>query len=77
MPLLYFNAKANLPKLQNVAYYNSWKPLLPKIIQGHFNSDYHTIATETAVGSFKSPYAKNGYLHEPGSTRLWRLVEEL
>lgn len=74
---LYFHAKSNLPELQNIALCNNWKPLLPIIIQGGFNSDFHPIAIETAITNSKNSYSENGYLPEPGSTQLWRLGEEL
>lgn len=74
---LYFHTKANLPELQNIAQCNNWKPLLPNVIKGGFNSNHHPIAIETAITNSKSSYAENGYLPEPGSTQLWRLGEEL
>jgi len=74
---LYFHAKANLPVLRNIAQCNYWKPLLPTVIQGGFNSDFHAIAIETAIVNSKYMYAEDGYLPKPGSTQLWRLGEEL
>ncbi len=74
---LYFHAKVNLPDMQNIGHCNNWKVLLPNVIQGGFNSDFHPIAIETAVNNSKNLYAENGYLPEPGSTQVWQLGEEL
>jgi hypothetical protein len=74
---LYFHAKNNLPETQSMGYCNNWKLLLPNVIQGGFNSDFHPIAIETAITNSKNMYVENGYLPEPGSTQLWQLGEEL
>jgi hypothetical protein len=74
---LYFHAKAELPHLQNIAQCNNWKPYLPTIIPGGFNSDFHPIGIETAIVNSRASYVENGYFPEPGSTQLWRLGEEL
>lgn len=74
---LYFHAKAQLPKLNNIAQCNSWKPFLPQVIQGGFNSDFHPITIETAIINAKAAYQETGYFPNPGSTQLWQLGEEL
>ena len=74
---LYFHAKARLPILQDISQCSNWKPHLPTVIQGGFNSDFHPVAIESAISNSKNLYAENGYLPEPGSTQLWRLGEEL
>jgi hypothetical protein len=70
---LYFHAMAQLPVLPNIIQCNNWKPHLPTVIQGGFNSDFHPIAIETAIVNSKNAYVEKGYLPEPGSTQLWKL----
>lgn len=74
---LYFHAKAQLPTLSNIAQCNTWKPLLPTVILGGFNSDFHPVAIETAIKNSEASYQANGYFPEPGSTQLWQLGKEL
>jgi hypothetical protein len=74
---LYFHAKAQLPGLSDIALCNNWKPLLPQVIQGGFNSDFHPIAIETAIANAKTAFEETGYFPDPGSTQLWQLGEEL
>ncbi len=74
---LYFHAKAQLPVLPNIGQCNNWKPFLPTVIQGGFNSDSHPIAIETGLINSKASYSASGYFPNPGSTQLWQLAEEL
>ena len=74
---LYFHAKAQLPVLPNIDQCNNWKPYLPTVIQGGFNSSFHPIAIETATINSKASYQATGYFPDPGSTQLWELGEEL
>jgi hypothetical protein len=74
---LYFHAKANLPPLDNITQCNHWKPLLPQVIQGGFNSDFHPIVIEAAIINARSAYAETRYFPNPGSTQLWQLAEKL
>jgi hypothetical protein len=74
---LYFHAKTQLPALPHIHQCNNWKPLLPTVIKGGFNSDFHPIAIETAIENSKAAYQPNGYFPNPGSTQLWALGEEL
>jgi hypothetical protein len=74
---LYFHAKAALPLLADPSQCHKWKPFLPKIIPGGFNSDIHPIAIETAINNARASYVANGYFPQPGSTQLWQLGEEL
>lgn len=74
---LYFHAKDQLPGIANLSQCNSWKPLLPQIIQGGFNSDFHPIAIETAIVNAGAAYQGTGYFPNPGSTQLCQLGEEL
>lgn len=74
---LYFHARAQLPLLKNIAQCNNWKRLLPTIIQGGFNADFHPIAIESAIANSRNTYQATGYFPNPGSTQLWELGEEL
>jgi hypothetical protein len=74
---LYFHAKAQKQKLENVEKCNQWKSLLPQIIKGGFTSDSHPIAIETATINAKTDYKSTGYFPDPGSTQVWSLAEEL
>lgn len=74
---LYFHAKAQAPSLDNIDQCNNWKPHLPVIIKGGFNTDTHPIAIETAISNSKFLYQSEGYFPSPGSTQLWQLGEEL
>lgn len=74
---LYFHAKRGVPPLQDIGLCSNWKPYLPTIIQGGFNSDCHPVAIEAAVVNSKASYVANGYFPEPGSTQVWQLGEEL
>jgi len=74
---LYFHAKAHLPALNDISQCNHWKPHLPTVIQGGFNSDFHPVAIETAIANAKASYQATGYFPDPGSTDLWKLGQEL
>lgn len=74
---LYFHAKAQLPLLANIGQCNNWKPHIPTVIQGGFNSDFHPIAIEDAIKNSKAAFQETGYFPDPGSTQLWQLGEEL
>ncbi len=74
---LYFHARANLPVLQHIDRCNNWKPLVPKVIKGGFNPDFHPIAIEMAIENSRASYVAIGYSPEPGSTQLWELGIEL
>jgi hypothetical protein len=74
---LYFHVKSTLPMLADFLQCNKWKPFLPKVIQGGFNSDVHPVTIETAINNSRSSYAAEGYFPQPGSTQLWQLGEEL
>lgn len=74
---LYFHAKAQLPELNDITQCRYWKPFLPEVIPGGFNSDFHPIAIETAIVNAKATCQETGYLPAPGSTQVWRIGEEL
>ena len=74
---LYFHAKSTLPEIPAINACNHWKPLLPAVIQGGFNSDMHPIAIEVATANSKANFAATGYFPQPGSTAVWKLGEEL
>jgi hypothetical protein len=74
---LFFHAKAQQQKLENIEQCNQWKSLLPQIIKGGFTSDSHPIAIETATVNAKADYKATGYFPDPGSTQVWSLAEEL
>jgi hypothetical protein len=74
---LYFHVKDGVPALDDIAQCKNWKPYLPTIIQGGFNSDTHPVAIEAAIINAKASYKATGYEPHPGSTELWRLGEEL
>ncbi len=74
---LYFHAKVQLPELNDITKCKYWKPFLPTIIQGGFNSDSHPISIETAIANAKATCQETGYLPAPGSTQVWRIGEEL
>jgi hypothetical protein len=74
---LYFHAKATVPETQKVLPCNQWKPFLPAVIQGGFNTDIHPIAIERAMANAKAAYSATGHFPDPGSTDLWKLAEEL
>lgn len=74
---LYFHAKAQLPVLEKIDSCNNWKPYLPTVIQGGFNTANHPVAIETAILNSKAAYQSTGYFPNPGSTQLWELGEEL
>ena len=74
---LYFHAKVSLPTLPHIDRCNNWKPLIPTVIKGGFNPDFHPVAIEIAIENAKASYHANGYFPEPGSTQLWELGDEL
>lgn len=74
---LYFHAKVHLPNLPYLHECNNWKPHLPKIIKGGFDTSTHPVAIETAIQNSKTTCTETGYIPEPGSTQLWRLGEAL
>jgi hypothetical protein len=74
---LYFHAKAVLPELPHIEHCNNWKPLLPNIIKGGFNTDFHPVAMERAIINAEAAYSANGHFPNPGSTQVWQLGKEL
>lgn len=74
---LYFHAKSNLPELGDIAQCNNWKPHLPKVIKGGFNSDFHPASIEVAIENAKKAFKCTGYFPDPGCTEVWKLAEEL
>jgi L-rhamnose mutarotase len=74
---LYFHAKAQKQKIENIEKCNQWKSLLPQIIKGGFTSDTHPIGIETAAINAKTDYKSTGYFPDLGSTQVWSLAEEL
>lgn len=74
---LYFHAKATLPELENISQCNYWKPHLPKVIKGGFNSDFHPASIEEAIVNAKKTFNCTGYYPTAGSTEVWMLAEEL
>lgn len=74
---LYFHAKSNLPELDKIDQCNHWKPHLPKVIKGGFNSDFHPASIEIAMENAKKRYKYTGYFPDPGCTDLWKLAEVL
>jgi hypothetical protein len=56
---LYFHAKSNLPELGDIAQCNNWKPHLPKVIKGGFNSDFHPASIEVAIENAKNLWNVN------------------
>lgn len=74
---LYFHARSNLPELADIAQCNHWKPYLPKVIKGGFNSDFHPACIEVAIENAKNGYNCTGYFPDPGCTEVWKLGEEL
>lgn len=74
---LYYHAKSELPGLDDISKCQNWKPHLPKIIKGGFNSDFHPVAIETAAQNAKSAFSCTGYFPDPGCTEVWRLAEEI
>jgi hypothetical protein len=74
---LYFHAKKELPDIAQIDKCKAWKTLIPQVIKGGFNADFHPIAIETATENSKSSFHEKGYSPEPGSTQIWRLAEEL
>jgi hypothetical protein len=74
---LYFHAKSTLPELTDITQCNHWKPHLPKVIKGGFNSDFHPAAIETAIGNARKVFKCTGYYPDAGCTEVWKLAEEL
>lgn len=74
---LYFHAKSTLPLLEDIDQCNHWKPHLPKIIKGGFNSDFHPISIEVAITNAKNAFKCTGYYPDAGCTEVWKLAEEL
>ena len=74
---LYFHAKSEVPKLNDISQCNNWKPHLPKVIKGGFNSDFHPVAIETATQNAKKSFTCTGYFPDPGCTEVWKLAEEI
>ncbi|MGX5817178.1 RloB family protein [Chitinophaga lutea] len=74
---LYFHVKGQLPEAVELSGCNHWKPLLPRIIQGGFNSKHHPALIDVAVRNAKAAYQHEGYLPRRGCTQLWQLGEDL
>lgn len=74
---LYFHAKAQLPVLENIDQCNNWKPYLPTVIKGGFNTNTHPVAIETAIINSKAICVETGYSPKQGHTQLWKLGEAL
>jgi hypothetical protein len=74
---LYYHAKSQLPDLVNIERCDNWKPHLPQVIKGGFNSEVHPIVIESATKNAKMNYRFKGYEPEPGSTQLWQLAEAM
>ena len=74
---LYFHAKSNLPELIDITQCNRWKPHLPKVIKGGFNSDFHPASIEIAIENARKAFTFTGYFPDPGCTEVWKLAEEL
>jgi hypothetical protein len=74
---LYFHAKATLPELEDIGQCNNWKPHLPKVIKGGFNSDFHPASIDVAIDNAKKEFKSTGYYPDAGCTEVWKLAEEL
>jgi|SRR5688572_19967960 hypothetical protein len=74
---LYFHAKSEVPNLNDISQCNNWKPHLPKVIKGGFNSDFHPVAIEMATQNAKKAFTCTGYFPDPGCTEVWKLAEEI
>ncbi|WP_290794859.1 RloB family protein [Flavihumibacter sp. UBA7668] len=74
---LYFHVLKFLPDAGDISSCGFWKPLLARIIDGGFNSDFHPIAIEFAIENARINYQSTGYFPNPGSSELWKLAEQL
>jgi hypothetical protein len=74
---LYFHAKSGLPDVEKIDQCNTWKPLIPMVIKGGFNSDFHPIAIEVATNNARNAYQGVGDTPNPGSTQVWQLASAL
>lgn len=74
---LYYHARSVIPEIDEISVCGTWKPYLPTVIPGGFNTDFHPIAIETAIENARQCYKASGYLPEPGSTQVFQLGEEL
>jgi hypothetical protein len=74
---LYFHARNQLPALARLDQCNHWKPYLPTVISGGFNSDIHPIAIETAAQNARDNYKSQGFTPDPGSTQVWELAASM
>ncbi|WP_028298603.1 RloB family protein [Olivibacter sitiensis] len=73
---LYYHARS-VPPEGDPKSCGKWKPLLPKVIKGGFNPDFHPAAIETAIENAKKNYAEEGDLPITGATQAWFLAEDL